>query len=135
MPNSQYEGCPSGHNDPSPNNHVELHFNGYADPGGQYNPDTNDYCGLEEGPVPFEGYWAEFLDLDNNDWHHVRIQIDGIRVRVWINATNEEDAPLIETMVPGLSFKGGLLSLSAGTGAVGSHHRIDNLQINAACDN
>ncbi|MGB0646665.1 MAG: hypothetical protein ACPGQS_05775 [Bradymonadia bacterium] len=135
MPNSPYEGCPSGHNDPSPNNHVELHFNGYGDPRGQFNPDTNNYCGLEESPVPFENYWAEFLDLDNNDWHHVRIQIDGIRVRVWLNATDEEDAPIIETTVPGLSFKGGLLSLSAGTGVVGSHHRIDNLQINAACDN
>jgi hypothetical protein len=131
---SDYEGCQNGHIDPSPNNHIELHFNGHADPRGEPDPASNFYCDWGDPTDEYGGYWAEFLELDNNEWHHVRIRINGLRVQVWMNETALTDTPIIEAEIPGLSFKGGLLSLSGGTGSLGSNHRIDNLQINAACN-
>ena len=82
----------------------------------------------------YRDYWADYPDLDDNRWHHVRVQIDGIRVRVWMGPKDEEQRLLIDLSVPGLVFKGGLLSISAGSGVNGNYHRVDNLQINAACE-
>ncbi len=131
---SDYEGCQNGHIDPSVNNHIQLHFNGHADPRGEPDPVSNFYCHWGEPTDQFDGYWTEFLELDNNEWHHVRIRINGTRVQVWMNQTALTDTPVIDAEIPGLSFKGGLLSLSGGTGSLGSNHRVDNLQINAACN-
>ena len=110
---------------------MSAHFNGYA--GQEENTILiPTLLWTRRRPRSFEGYWAEFLDLDNNDWHHSHSN-RWHSSSVWINATNEEDTPLIGRWCPDSRSRG--LVLSAGTGAVGSHHRIDNLQINAACDN
>ena len=129
-----YDGCTNPFTDPSINNHVELHFNGHAVSNGEPHPQNFDYCHLPVMGMAYADYWSDYLELDNNEWHRVRVQIDGIRVRVWMGPQADSQRLLIDLDVPGLVFKGGLLAISAGSGVNGNFHRLDNLQINAACN-
>ena len=128
-----YDGCTNPLTDPSPYNHISMLFNGHAVLNGEPDPVTLDYCHLPPLDESFAEFWSDYPDLDDNEWHAVRIVIDGIRVRVWMGQIEESDVPLIDTEVPGLVFKGGVLSLSSGSGVNGNYHRIDNLRIASSC--
>lgn len=130
----EYDGCGNPFTDPSPNNHVSMLFNGHAVLNGAPDPISLNYCHLPELDESFTRFWSDYPDLDDNEWHAVRIVIDGIRVRVWMGQVEDNDMPLIDTQVPDLVFKGGLLSLSSGSGVNGNYHRIDNLRINSSCE-
>jgi hypothetical protein len=129
----EYDGCTNPMTDPSPNNHISLLFNGHAALNGDPDPVNFNYCHLPELDASFDPFWSDYPNLDDNEWHAVRIVIDGIRVRVWMGQIEDTDVPLIDTDVPGLVFKGGLLSLSSGSGVNGNYHRIDNLMIQSSC--
>ena len=124
---SDYDGCGNRHEEPTVENHVSLIFNGHRAIHGE--PDgEGSYCHL--GPVgeEFSERWTAFPDLDDGRWHHARLTIEGTRIQLWIN-----EQPLIDFELPTLSFKGGVLSIAAGSGVNGNFHRVDRLRINNSC--
>jgi hypothetical protein len=92
-------------------------------------PDVNgSYCHLGAVSEEYANRWGAFPDLDDGAWHHAHLTIMGTRVQVSIDET-----PLIDFDLPQLRFKGGILSLSAGSGVNGNFHRIDQLRVNNLC--
>ncbi|MGB0646598.1 MAG: hypothetical protein ACPGQS_05440, partial [Bradymonadia bacterium] len=80
--------------------------------------------------------WRDYPDLDDNRWHRIRLKILGDNLKVWAVPNDqqiEDSMPLIDETLPGFVFKGGLLSISAGSGVNGNYHRLDNLRIKGDC--
>ncbi len=122
-----FDGCGNRHEEPTAVNHVSLIFNGHQAIHGE--PDeSGSYCHL--GPVSgdFSDRWTAFPELDDGRWHRAHLTIDGTRIQLSIN-----DQPLIDFELPSLRFKGGVLSIAAGSGVNGNFHRIDRLRINDQC--
>ena len=124
---SDYDGCGNRHEEPSTVNHVSLLFNGHQAIHGEPD-DSGSYCHL--GPVgdEFNDRWTAFPELDDGRWHQAHLTIVGTRIQLRIN---EQD--LIDAELPNLRFKGGILSIAAGSGVNGNFHRVDRLKINEQC--
>jgi hypothetical protein len=125
--NAPFDGCGNHHEEPTHQNHVAIYRNGHSALHGD--PDeTGSYCHL--GPISddYADRWSAYPELDNGEWHEAHLIIEGTRVTLTIN-----DTPLLSVDLPDLRFKGGILSLSAGSGVNGNFHRIDNLQVNSQC--
>ena len=124
---SGYDGCGNGHYDPSTENFVALYFNGHKAVHGE--PDeAGSYCHLGAVGEDFAERWAPYPQLDDGVWHKAHIVIQGTRIQVSV-----DEQLLIDTEVPSLNFKGGLLSFAAGSGVNGNYHRIDQLRVNQLC--
>ena len=124
---SDYDGCGNQHEEPTTVNHVSLIFNGHKALHGE--PDeSGSYCHL--GPVSeeYSDRWSAFPELDDGLWHNAHLTIMGNQIRLTM-----DDQELINAELPELRFKGGILSISAGSGVNGNFHRVDRLQINNQC--
>ena len=124
---SEYDGCGNQHEEPTTVNHVSLLFNGHKAIHGE--PDeTGSYCYL--GPVgdEYSDRWTAFPDLDDGQWHQAHLIISGTRIQLSI-----DEQLLINAELPNLRFKGGILSIAAGSGVNGNYHRVDRLKINEQC--
>ena len=122
-----YDGCGNRHYEPTHVNHVALLTNGHQAIHGE--PDeVGSYCHLGIPDESWEPYWAAFPNMDDGEWHHVHLTIQGTQVDLTI-----DDQPLISSQFPNFGFKGGLLSFSAGSGVNGNFHRVDNLRVNQFC--
>lgn len=135
-----YDGCGNPATDPSPNNHIQLQFNGHPSGFIDYSFDESsavlNYCGEQTDAPQRSEAWRDYPDLDDNRWHRIRLKILGDNLKVWAvpNTQQIEDSmPLIDETLPGFVFKGGLLSISAGSGVNGNYHRLDNLRIKGDC--
>ena len=135
-----YDGCVNPFTDPSSSNHIQLQFNGHPEGYRTYafeeNADVLNYCGESLDEAERDDAWVDYPNLDDNRWHRIRVKILGDRLRVWAVDGDEmlnEETPLIDEIVPGFVFKGGLLSISAGSGVNGNFHRLDNLTIKGNC--
>ena len=125
--NAPYDGCGNAHIEPTHVNHVAVILNGHSAIHGE--PDeSGSYCHLGEVPEAYTDRWGAFPDLDDGEWHSAHLTIVGTRVQLSI-----DDTPLIDFELPQLRFKGGILSLSAGSGVNGNFHRIDRLRVNELC--
>ena len=125
--NAPFDGCGNHHEEPTHENHVAIYRNGHAAIHGV--PDmTGSYCHL--GPVSeeYRDYWSAYPALDNGEWHQAHLIINGTTVELSI-----DEIPQLSFDLPDLRFKGGILSLSAGSGVNGNFHRIDNLRVNNQC--
>lgn len=122
-----YDGCGNHHFDPTPSNHVAIYTNGHSAVHGEPDDDGR-YCYLGIPNESWGSYWAAFPQLDDGEWHHAHIVIQGTRINVSI-----DEQALIDFQFPTFSFKGGILSFSAGSGVNGNFHRIDQLRVNQLC--
>ena len=120
--------CPNnGFYDPVQAPHVEIYFDGkyhMADD----NISREESCMLTNPGEAYPGYWSETPALRDNQWHDVRVLIQGNHIQVWLDETS-----VIDTMVPNFEFKGGVLAFSGGSGAVPAYQRFDDLIINSEC--
>lgn len=124
---SEYDGCGNQHEEPTTVNHVSLLFNGHKAIHGE--PDASgSYCHL--GPVgeEYNDRWTAFPALDDGLWHIAHLTIVGTRIELSI-----DEQTLIDAELPDLRFKGGVLSIAAGSGIHGNFHRVDRLKINEQC--
>ena len=126
--NVLYDGCENQHTDPTHGNHIKILLNGHAVLHDEADENGN-YCHLGEMPEVYNNSWGVFPNLDDGEWHHAHLTIIGTHIRLKI-----DDISVIDFNLPLLSFKGGILSFSAGQeqGFV-SNHRIDQLRINGLC--
>ncbi len=68
--------------------------------------------------------WAEVPEMADNLWHSVTIRVDGERVRITVDGLG-----IIDTIIPDLDVRGGVLALTATTGGVEAFHRIDRISL------
>jgi hypothetical protein len=107
---------PHEHQDPTTDDHVQVHMNGNQD--NDLDPDPDNEVTL----------WAAMPNLEDNMWHDVEINIAGPHIQVTVDGVE-----IINGMVPTFSFKGGFIGFSGSTGTVYNYHRFDDLQIRDVC--
>ena len=123
----EYNGCGNQHYEPTHVNHVAILNNGHKAIHGL--PDeSGSYCHLGIPDESWQPYWAPFPEMDDGEWHHVHLTIQGTQVELTI-----DEQALMTSQFPNFGFKGGILSFSAGSGVNGNFHRIDNLRVNQFC--
>ena len=93
--------------DPTSENHVGVLLN--ADPGTHH-------------------LWAEIPTIEDRQWHDVAIEVRGSNVQVQLDGV-----AVIDGVIEGLEFKGGLIGFSGTTGFYTNFHRVDDLQIVQEC--
>ena len=120
--------CPNnGFYDPVQAPHVEIYFDGKYQMAGDH-LSREESCMLTEPGNAFPGYWSEASVLRDNQWHEVRVLIQGNYIRVFL-----DEQIMIDTLIPDFQFKGGVLAFSGGSGAVPAFQRFDDLIISSAC--
>ena len=120
--------CPNnGFYDPVQAPHVEIYFDGKYHMAGDH-LSREERCMLTEPGDAFPGYWSEAPVLRDNQWHEVRVLIQGNYIRVFL-----DEQIMIDTLIPNFQFKGGVLAFSGGSGAVPAFQRFDDLIISSAC--
>jgi hypothetical protein len=92
--------------DPTPNNHIAIALDGN----------------------PSEHVLWQSVFLEDLQWHHVVVQIQGTRILVRLDG-----AAIIDDVIPNFTFDGGYIGVSGSTGAATNFHRFDNLQIYDRC--
>jgi hypothetical protein len=122
-----YDGCGNPFYDPTHENHVAVHLNGRHAINGLPNEEGS-YCDLGIPGADYADYWAAFPEMDDGEWHHMHLTIQGTQIKVWL-----DERLLIDFPLPNLDFKGGVLGFSAGSGVNGNYHRVDNLRVNSVC--
>ena len=95
------------HTDPTPDDHVELTL------------DLDASHGIA---------WASLGEVEDSQWHQVRIDIVAQHVRVWFDGLLTVNA-----LVPELDFRGGYIMFTGSTGFYTNYHRFDGLAILHGC--
>jgi hypothetical protein len=111
--------------------HIEFDtwYNTLGDDSGVQDPTENDHVAIALDGNPADHVaWADVGDIEDSEWHTVRVDIEGARVRVWLDG-----AQIIDEVVTGFTFKGGYLGFSGSTGLYTNFHRFDNLTILEEC--
>ena len=120
--------CPNnGFYDPVQAPHVEIYFDG------RYYMSEDDLtreerCMITMPGDAYPGYWSETPQLRDNQWHDVRVVIQGNQIQVFL-----DEQSVVDTHIPDFEFKGGVLAFSGGSGAVPAFQRFDNLLIGSEC--
>ena len=107
---------PHPHQDPTPEDHVAIHFNGSLDT--DLDPDPNNEVSL----------WAAMPNLEDNFWHQIDVRVSGTNIQVDVDGQS-----VIDGTVPSYLFKGGMIGFSGSTGAVTNYHRFDDLVVRESC--
>ena len=102
-----FNGTNELHTDPTPNDHVAITLDG----------DAGNHI-----------WWTDVGDVEDLTWRDIRVDVIGIRIRVWIDGvlTLDDD-------YPELQFRGGYIFFSGSTGYYTNYHRFDALNIIHTC--
>ncbi len=104
------------------------HRNGHNEP--HTDPTESDHLEFTAGLDPGNSLaWVDVGEVEDMEWHKVRVDIIAPRLRVWY-----DDVLHIDQDVSGLRFRGGFIMFTGSTGYHTNYHRFDQLRLIHACD-